>query len=129
MAGDKHVVHNKQQLMAGLKTYQRKTDVVAVPELGEGITIKVRELSAAEQAPLIAMLTETQFGVRGATERFNILAVVKGCINDEGERLFSDEDEDEVGQFPNEVIARVSTAVARVSGLSSKKSVEEVAKN
>jgi hypothetical protein len=117
----------KAELLKAAETYNRKTASVAVPELGEGQTMRVRELSAAEYAPIGAMMIDAQMGKTGATERANVLSVVKGAIDDNGNRLFTDEDEKMVGELPLTVILRVSTAISRLSGI--RKSVEESAKN
>lgn len=117
----------KAEILKAAETYNRKTASVPVPELGEGQTMRVRELSAAEYAPIGAMMMDAHIGRMGATERANVLAVVKGAIDDEGNRLFTDEDEKIVGELPIPVILRVSTAINRLSGI--RKSVEEAAKN
>lgn len=117
----------KAQIMQMAETYTRKTAAVDASELGEGQTLRVRELSAAEYAPISAMLLDAQMGRAGATERSNVLAVVKGAIDDNGERLFVDEDETFVGSLPPALILRASTAIARLNGL--RKSAEEAVKN
>lgn len=117
----------KAQIMKAAETYTRQTAAVNASELGEGEVLRVRELSAAEYAPITAMMIDAQMGKAGATERSNVLAVVKGAIDDNGERLFTDEDEAFVGTLPPPLILRASTAISRLSGI--RKAMEEAVKN
>ena len=115
--------------------FLRKEDIVGpsrlkvqeldVPELGG--TVRIREMNGLERDEL-----EAYFATVGDTKsfrRYRALVVTLSLVDDEGERIFGDDDVDIVNtQIPWRALDRIKNAVVELNKMSSK-AVEETEKN
>ena len=95
------------------------TKAVEVTEWGEGAVVNVRTLSALEAESL-----------KGIDEKGNFLgrfAVLVMC-DENGERLFTDEDADEVGKKNNNALRKVCDAAQELNGMGAE-AQEDAVKN
>lgn len=103
------------------------TEDVTVPELG-GV-VKVRGMTSSERGKF----EQSCFEGRGRRQQFNwtnarAKMVSLCCIDDQGHRLFTDEDADQLGQVRADVLNRLFTVAQRLSGMSDEE-VEELGKS
>lgn len=108
---------------------KRRMEEIPVPELGD--TVFVRELSAAERDQFeTSMLHLSKQGKVQGTNLANLrarLAVLAIC-DEQGRRLFSDDDAKILGQLGASALQRIFEAAQRLSGLSDS-DMEELEKN
>ena len=95
------------------------TQAVPVPEWGEGAVVNVRTLSAIE--------AESLKGIDDSGNFLGRFAVLVMC-DDKGERLFTDEDADEVGKKNNNALRKVCDAAQALNGMGAE-AQEEAVKN
>lgn len=104
----------------------RKTEDVAVPEWGG--TVRVRGLSGIERDAY--ELSMVQLGADGSRQtRLDNLRgrlVAMACIDDEGNRIFTDADAHALGEKSAAALERVFDVARRLSGLT-EDDVEELA--
>lgn len=97
-----------------------KTVEVDVPEWGG--KVKVRELSAHEVTTLgIGMVTEDGKVDRSQVPDMMTQAVVLGAIDEDGERLFTEQDVELLKGKSFDPIQRIARAVLDMSGMSKSK--------
>lgn len=87
----------------------RKPQPLAFEGWGDGIYVRV--LSAADQAELAE-------GVEA--KRMPILVILHCLVDSDGERIFADGDESQLGAFPFPEVVQVFGEVAKLNGLSTK---------
>lgn len=107
-----------------------KTERIAVPEIGEDAELLVRELTSdeAERFGFSMMNADGKTDVRLAKgKRAEIVQFA--AIDEDGNRLFSKDDQKWLSELSNEVIQRVSDAVLVLSGLAKEDEPEQEAKN
>jgi hypothetical protein len=104
-----------------------RTEVVAVPEWGG--EVQVRGLTGRERDDFEASMMERR-GRQTVANTANVRAklVVRCCIDDSGERLFTDGDAVELGEKSGAAIDRVYEKAAKLSGMTDE-SVSEAAEN
>ena len=97
-----------------------------VPELGDE-PLYVSKMTAASRDKFEAMVNQ---GVVGRVNLENIRArfCTLVCVNDKGEKLFTDEDSEWLGEFDTDVIQKIFDVGARLNGISAS-AVEDAAKN
>lgn len=110
-----------------LKQKELRTEIVDVPEWGGEVL--VRELTGSERDEWEgSLLTDegqvTSHIMRGARARLASLAV----IDSDGERVFTDEDVEELGGLSGIALDRVFGVVCKLSGLR-QQDIEELEKN
>lgn len=99
---------------------------VGLPELGG--TVTVRAMSAAERDRFEAEQTARQETDGGMIENFRARLVAKCLIDDDGNRLCSDDDADVLGGLPHHLVKRLFEACLRVNALGAGQ-VEALAEN
>lgn len=106
----------------------RKTEDVDVPEWGG--TVSVRALSGTErdsyEAGIVQLKSDGSKVVNLKNLRGRLVSL--SCVDDEGNRLFSDEDAIALGDKSAYALERVFDAARRLSGLS-EDDVEELAES
>jgi hypothetical protein len=104
----------------------RKTEDVAVPEWGG--SVRVRALSGAERDSYEASIVSLQGDGTKVISLKNLRGrlVSLSCIDDEGGRLFSDEDAIALGDKSAAALERVFDVARKMSGLT-EDDVEELA--
>jgi len=107
-----------------LKAQDLPQEEVYVPEWGG--YVRVRGLTAAERDALESTMLQTNGQVR--LENFRARLVAMSIVDEEGNRLFSDEDVDALGRKSAAALQRVFDVAMRLSGLRAE-DVEELAKN
>jgi len=98
-----------------------KTEVVDVPEWGGSVT--VREMMA-EEADIFeaALAASRETGQNGTKHLANMPTAFRArlvsicAVDDQGKRLFTDQDVDELGKLSRAALDKVSTVAARLSG-------------
>lgn len=98
----------RDQIMAA-RDFETRT--VEVPEWGGAVTL--RSLSAKDRDNFESELSLTQ-DLRNLRARL----VVKALVDDEGVRLFKDEDADDLGEKSSQVIIRLFDIVREMAGMS-----------
>lgn len=110
-----------------LKAEDRATEEVDVPEWGGSVL--VRGLSGRERDIFEASLMERR-GKRMVPNTANVRAkiVARCCVDEDGVRLFSDGDVEELGEKSAAPIDKIYEVAARLSGLSDE-DVDELVEN
>lgn len=105
----------KDQLL-GATASTMPTETVRVPELGG--TLTVRGLTAAERDRILKD-TATGKGRKQKTDiaRLRTLLVARTVIGDDGQRMFTDGEAHELGKVRSDVVERVFSVAAKLSGL------------
>jgi hypothetical protein len=104
------------------------TEVVALPELGEGVAITVRGLTARQRNELELSFIKRDGRPDPAKQRqMRELWLVACCVDDAGNKLFTAEDVIALGNQDAAIIDRIFEASQRVCG--GRVSVEDAAKN
>lgn len=104
----------RERLLALQK--DRKPQRLDFPAWGDDIYIRV--LSANDQADLL---------VEGEEKRLPLRIILHCLVDSDGERIFTDEDESALGEFPFPEIMAVYGQAAKLNGLSSKELEEALA--
>jgi len=104
-----------------------KTELVSVPEWGGSVT--VQGLTADERDDFEATCVKTR-GRKAEVNLRNFRAklVARTCHQEDGTRLFTDDDAAALGQKSGAAINRIFEVAARLSGLT-EADLEELAKN
>ena len=99
-----------------------RSELVPCPELGGDI--RIREMTGAEREEWESLYTG------GMAERHHIRAatVCLTAVDDEGKRLFRDDQITEIAELPARVLIRLADVAIRLSGLTPD-AVEEAEKN
>lgn len=109
-----------------LQAEDRKTEDVAVPEWGG--TVRVRSLSGAErdayEAHIVQLKADGSRSLNVKNLRGKLVSL--SCVDEDGARLFSDEDADALGDKSAAALERVFDVARKLSGLSDD-DVEELA--
>lgn len=109
-----------------LKSQDIKIERVEVPEWGGEVCI--RTINGFERGQLETLVMGVQAKDKEAAKTFHI-RIASLCLSDEnGKRLFSDDDLEVLGQKSGEVLARLVDVALRVNGLT-KAEVESIGKN
>lgn len=104
-----------------------RTETVAVPEWGG--EVEVRGLTGTERDALEASIVE-QRGRKTSINLHNIRAklVAQSVVDEDGARIFTDDDVAELGRKSGMALDRVYTVAQRLSGLTTA-DIEELTKN
>ncbi len=115
---------NKDQIR---KAQDKEFEIVPVPEWGG--SVRVQSLTGAERDDFEADSVKRK-GKRVETNMANFRArlVARTVVDDNGERLFDDEDAAWLGEKSAAAISRVYDTAARLSGITDK-DAEELTKN
>ncbi len=112
-----------------LKAWTPKIEQVDVPELGDGAHVFVRQFSAADRGKLETMGVQFKEGKQyDKVPRVRFLTVALSLCDEQGSRLFTDAEIDEIGKMPASVVDRIFERAAELNALS-KKAVEDAEKN
>jgi len=105
-----------------------KSERVDLPEFGEGEYVMIHGLTAREYNRYQASLLNREFGMdrRKVLEQKERL-LVRCICDDEGNRIFSDEDVEAMGDWPTEIQERVHDVALRLCGRGSED--EDTVKN
>ncbi len=96
-----------------------KTEVVELPELGEGAQVLARELNAFEVEELgYGTVGKDGKPDRQATKGMRLRMIQWAIVDTEGQSLFNKGDVQRLQKLPNMIIQRLATAVLVLSGLS-----------
>ena len=112
-----------------LKPIERPREVVELPELGEGVSVIVVGMTAKERSDF-----DNQFVSRKGDPMKKRIAegreriVVACCRDEEGKRLFTQDDVVQLGKQSGIVIERIVNAAQRTSGMT-KDDLEDSIKN
>lgn len=108
---------------------QVATERVPMPELGDGAVAIVRGMSGTDRDSYEAGLV-VQRGKRSSVNLQDIRAklVVRCLINEDGSRVFADEDYAEAGRMRADLLDRLYKVAQRLSGVSDE-DVEELGKS
>lgn len=113
---------SKDQILAAASKFRR--EAVDVPEWGGSVW--VREMAAGERDQWEGTMVSRQ-----GMERFKNLRALVVCLtvcDEDGKRLFADNEIDQVGKLPVSGIDRVFEAASKLNRLT-KQDVEELEKN
>jgi len=102
---------------------------VHVPEWGG--TVRVRALTGAERDAFEAKMAEARqkgMALGAALHNFRAKLVVRCIVDEQGKRLFSDDDAKALGTKSGAVLDRLFDVARRLSGMN-EDAVEEAAKN
>jgi hypothetical protein len=120
------VISTKEQLFGA---FRRRIKKYTVERLGEDVYLK--PLSASVRA----LLADAFQGMDGQPVSITAKAlqwqtVASGLVTAEGERIFTDDDLDSIGQIDADVIDEISQEILRMSGLGDEATgLEEAVKN
>ncbi len=108
-----------------LKPLETPTEVVPLPELGEGVSVTVKGMNAKEKGAF-----DMQFVKKGEHDvarqrQMRERMLVACCIDDSGNRLFAPEDVAALGLQSVFIIDRIFAACQRVNGDSDKDEAEK----
>ncbi|GIV86631.1 MAG: hypothetical protein KatS3mg054_0660 [Chloroflexus sp.] len=115
---------NREQILAANDINH---EVVEVPEWGGAV--RVRGLTALERDRLMATFFDLEGGGRIKAEKtaeYRVALAALGIVDEDGKRMFGDDDIAALGAKSPQAIERIADAVARLSGLTD---VEELEKN
>lgn len=116
----KVVRFDRNQIRAARSTRTRDVDA---PELGVGVVLTVRGLTAGEQYDIAEIQTGNDELKGGVLAR---AALIKFCTVDaEGNQVFQPEDDDIIDGMDASLATRLATAAMELSGLSAEQ-VEEL---
>jgi hypothetical protein len=97
----------------------RRIEAVPLPEFGDDSVIKVQGLDAASRFKWALARDKAIEGDSGAAEPTSLL-VALSAVDDNGKRLFKDEDAEYISQHLAEIVDRIATKASELSGLSDK---------
>lgn len=104
---------------------QRQLQKVEMPDWGEPVYIK--GMSAAEKDDFEA--AQVSLNAKGkALHNFRARLVVATACDEQGNRVFSDEDVDALGELPAKDVAKLFDVATKLNGMS-KEDVEDLEKN
>ena len=92
---------------------ERPKEDVSVPELGEGKVIPVWGLNPAERTDFEDRMTRQPKNKKTARQRW----IVECCRNDDGSKIFSPQQIDQLGQRSGVVVERLLDVALRLSGV------------
>ena len=98
-----------------------KYATVSCPEWGGDI--RVRGLTAAEQAKIARMVNE------GRTDDSAVVVTIMGCVDENGDRLFDNSDKDLLKARSYAVLDRIVKKIIELSGSGDADSIEDARKN
>ena len=84
---------------------------------------RVRGLSAADQAYITRLVNEKK------TEEIAVNVVIRGCVDENGERVFDNSDRDLLKSRSYAVIDRLAKKILELSGSGDADSIEKARKN
>lgn len=99
-----------------LKPISMPEEVVDLPELGEGVSVRVRGMNAKEKGAF-----DMQFVKKGEHDvakqrQIRERMIVACCVGDDGNRLFSVDDVAQLGLQSVAILDRIFEACQRVNG-------------
>jgi hypothetical protein len=104
-----------------------ETTDVAVPEWGGNV--RVRGLTAKQRAAIVKRVTTFNNGNASVNvSQMQLLVVLVGCVDESGNRLFSETDSDWLNDKGARPLFRVFQAIAKLSGMDGE-AEEAAAKN
>jgi hypothetical protein len=104
------------------------TEIVPLPELGEGVSVTVKGMTARDKGAFdMQFLTKGEQNTRTQKQIRERMLVVC-CVDDNGARIFTLEDVAALGLQSLAIVERIFDACQRVNGASSK-AVETAEKN
>jgi hypothetical protein len=103
-------------------------EIVAAPELGAGVEVIVQGMSGAQRDQWEASLIVGKGRKRDvSTANIRAKLVAQCCVSEDGRRLFSDEDAEELGRIRVDVLNRLWNVAQRLSGVT-EEDAEELGK-
>lgn len=115
---------------AALSASDLPREKVDVPEWGVGAYVFVRGLTGTERDSweCYCLAKREAIGSQGGFPGIRASLVVRATIDDDGRRIFTDADADEVSEKNGKALDRIWTVAARLSGITAE-DVEELKKN
>ena len=98
-----------------------KYAIVECPEWGGDV--RVRGLTAAEQSNIYKRYND------GKSEDFDVLLVTMGCVDEDGNRVFTNDDKDMLRKKSFAVLDRIAKKVIELSGDNTEEGIETARKN
>lgn len=95
--------------------------VVPCPEWGGDM--RVRGLTAAEQSLVYKRYND------GKTEDFDVIVCIMGCVDENGQRIFENNDKEALRQKSFSVLDRIAKKIISLTGDSDPESIEAIRKN
>lgn len=123
------MIPTREQILKGSRG--TKTEDVSCPELGEGVVLRIRSLTAAGRGVFIkqsAQLKEQNKSESETAGDMERLIVILTAIDEEGNPLFAAGDMAVLGEFNADIISRCAEVGMRISGMTAK-AAEDAAKN
>lgn len=109
-------VLTKQMLLGATKPPQEQ---VNVPELGNGSYVLVRGMTGAERDAFEVSLIEGKGRKRDVNlKNLRAKLIAYCCVDDAGNRIFTEADVDSLGHVRADVMNRIYTVAQRLSGIS-----------
>lgn len=108
-----------------LTPIQMPTEVVALPELGDGVSVTVKGMSTRERGAF-----EQQFLKKGAidplkSKQARERMLIACCVDDQGNRMFTLDDVSQLSLQPVALLDRIYAACGRVNGINAEEDVEK----
>lgn len=114
---------NKSQLSAALSELATvKFHTIHIPEISGHINVKVHNVREREA------YEEVAFVVNKSKEPMRAVLFAHAVVDDEGNRLFSDDDIKDIAEYPSSVLVKVWDTYHRINGFTPQK-VDEAEKN
>lgn len=111
-----------------LKPVETPTEIVPLPELGQGVSVTVKGMTARDKGAFdMQFVTKGEHNTR-AQKQMRERMLVACCVDESGNRLFTLEDVAALGLQSVAIIERIFDACQRVNGTASK-AVETAEKN
>ena len=101
----------------------QRYDIVQCPEWGEDGEVRVRGLTAYEQGCITKLVNEDK------RDEVTLKIVQFGCVDENGERLFSADDTRQLAMKSYKVIERLGKRIYQLTGFGDADEIEEARKN
>lgn len=107
----------------------RRRVVLEIPELGG--TVIVQAMNAREKGEYEAQFLTAKGELRKSTARARELLAIEVCVDEEGNKLFTPDDLEMLGNVDANILDRINKANLELSDINkdNSKNVEELAKN
>jgi len=108
------------------KPQERRKTVVEIPELGGKVI--VQSMTARERGVYESQFLTKKGELRQSTSRARELLAIATCVDEQGNKLFTDSDLEMLGSVDAKILERISKASQELSDISDK-DLDDLAKN